>query len=43
VESLELEERKVWKHELKGKHSILLFILFFKILVLILVGAITNF
>jgi hypothetical protein len=38
MESLELEEWRVWKHELKGKHPI-----FFFVLVLVLVGTIANF
>ncbi len=39
VESLELEEWKVWKHDLKGKHPIFIFIFS----VLVLVCTITNF
>jgi hypothetical protein len=38
MKSLELEKQTVWKHELKGKHPI-----FFYVLVLVSVGAITNF
>jgi hypothetical protein len=41
VKSLELEEWKVWRHELKGKHPIFFFSFFFFLFGF--VGAITNF
>jgi hypothetical protein len=43
MESLELEEQRVWKHEFKSKQPIFFIYLFIFVLVLVLVGAIANF